>query len=354
MSHRTLNTTNSETNTRIEAKDHPEIGVDVDTESASTRTETRACDREHTCPECVTDEPLVTNDEETYCEACGLVTTRDLLDRNRRWVDTKDGGREPQRGGAPTTIRRHDKGLPTEIGHYRDGYSNQLPARTRRRFNRLRKWDDRSKTSSTHDRSLRTGLGEVARLVSALELPKSIHNRAASVYREAWKADLLQGRSIEAVASASVFAACRLERLPRYIEEIASVAVIDDAAIKNAYKLLNRELQLATPPPLPRDFLPRLASAVDAHPCLERRARQLVTAPAVGSIANSRQPSGVAAACLYHAYKESEQSNVKLTQARLATEGNTTPTTIRKIWRELLTLDDDGELPDPVGNTEDD
>lgn len=346
MSHRTLNTTNSETNTRIEAMAHPEIGVDADTESAS-RTETRACDHEHTCPECATDEPLVTNDEETYCEACGLVTTRDLLDRNRRWVDAEDGGREPLHGGAPTTIRRHDRGLPTEIGHYRDGYSNQLPARTRRRFNRLRKWDDRSKASSTHDRSLRTGLGEVARLVSALELPKSIHNRAASVYREAWKADLLQGRSIEAVASASVFAACRLERLPRYIEEIASVAVIDDAAIKNTYKLLNRELQLATPPPLPRDFLPRLASAVDAHPRVERRAHQLVADPAVGILANGRQPAGVAAACLYHAHIESEQSNVKLTQGRLATEGNTTSTTLRNIWQELRALMNDGQLLKP-------
>jgi transcription initiation factor TFIIB len=71
---------------------------------------------------------------------------------------------------------------------------------------------------------------------------------------------------------------------------------------------------------------------------------------AVGILANGRQPNGVAAACLYHASKESRRSNVRLTQRTLAEEGYTTPTTLRKLWRELKALADDGKLPDPDGD----
>jgi transcription initiation factor TFIIB len=307
---------------------------------------------EHVCPECATDEHLVVDGDETYCEACGLIVARDDLDRTLRWVDTDDG-REPDRGGAPTTTRLHDKGLSTEIGHYCDGYGRQLSSQTQRRFSRLRKWNNQSKTDSKRARSLRTGLGEVARLVSALELSDSIHDRAADIYREAWTAELLTGRSIEALATASVFAACRLERLPRHLDEIAEVARVDVHDINRAYKRMNQDLELATPPPLPQDFLPRIASAVDASSRIERRAYQLVTSPSVGILANGRQPSSVAAACLYHAYQEGGKSNVRITQRVLAEEGYTTATTIRNIWKELKALAETGDLPDPDGNLED-
>ena len=137
------------------------------------------------------------------------------------------------------------------------------------------------------------------------------------------------------------------------LEELAAVARVDESDIKSAYRLLNRELELATPPPLPQDFLPRLANAVDANPRVERRAHQLVTAPAVGVLANGRQPAGVAAACLYRAHDESELTNLRLTQQRLADAGFSTPTTIRNIRRELLSLDEAGDLPDPDGNLDD-
>jgi len=305
------------------------------------------------CPECATDEYLVVDEDETYCNQCGLVIASDRLDRQQRWVQSPDGTRIPEQGGAPTTVRRHDKGLPTEIGYYRDGQGQPLSSQTTRQFRRLRKWDDRSKASTTHDRSLRTGLGEIARLVSTLELPSIIHDRAATLFREAWDGNLLRGHSIEALASASTFAACRLERLPRFLEELAAVARVDESDIKSTYRLLNRELELATPPPLPQDFLPRLANAVDAHPRVERRAHQLVTAPAVGVLANGRQPAGVAAACLYHAHDESELTNLQLTQQRLADASFSTPTTIRNIRRELLSLDDTSDLPNPDGKLDD-
>jgi transcription initiation factor TFIIB len=298
------------------------------------------------CPECATDEYLVVDHKETYCGACGFVLVRDVLDRQLRWVDTGDG-HEPERGGAPTTHRLHHKGLPTEIGYNVDGYGRPLPSQTKQRFRRLRKWNNRSKAGSSRDRSLRTGLGEIARLVSALELPGSLHDRAVDLYREVCGKEMLAGNSIEGIATACVYAACRLERLPHTLKEIGELARVETKEISRDYKDLNRDLELATPPPLPQDYIPSLVSAVDASPRLERRASQLAQSGAVGVLANGRQPNGVAAACLYHAHKESGRSNTRLTQPTLAKEGYTTPTTLRKIWKELKTLAADGKLPDP-------
>ena len=300
------------------------------------------------CPECTIDEYLVVDDEETYCGACGLVLASDMLDRQLRWVDTGDG-QEPERGGAPTTHRLHHKGLPTEIGYNIDGYGRPLSSQTKRRFRRLRKWNNRSKAGSSRDRSLRTGLGEIARLVSVLELPGSLHDRAVDLYREVCEKEMLAGNSIEGIATACVYAACRLERLPHTLKEIGEFARVETKEISRDYKDLNRDLELATPPPLPQDYIPSLVSAADASSRLERRATQLAKSNAVGVLANGRQPNCVAAACLYHAHKESGRSNIRLTQQTLAEEGYTTPTTLRKFWKELKTLAADGKLPDPDG-----
>ncbi|ELZ19743.1 Transcription factor TFIIB cyclin-related protein [Halosimplex carlsbadense 2-9-1] len=295
------------------------------------------------CSECNTDEFLVTEHSETYCKECGVVTSGEPLDRSRRWVDSRSG-RERERG-APTTLRLYDKGLSTDIGYYRDGNGHWLSNKTRRRFSRLRKWDSRSKTPSKRQRSLREGLVEIARLVSALELGDSIHDRAVAVYREAWSNDFLPGRSIEAIATGSLYAACRLERLPRHLEEIAAVARVDEDDVKGAYKTLNRDLHLATPPPLPQDFVPGIASAVDASDRVEHRTHQLVRQSEIGALANGRSPSSIAAACLYHSSLHGDQDTT-LTQESLAEAAYTSTTTLRNVWLDIQELDDNGELPE--------
>jgi transcription initiation factor TFIIB len=190
---------------------------------------------------------------------------------------------------------------------------------------------------------LRDGLSEIARLISVLDLSDSIFDEAVDIYRKAWDANLLKGRSIEAIASGSVFAACRLEQLPRHRSEVADVARVDSDAIDNAYGQLNRELELAIPPPLPQDFLPRIASVIGAGNHVEQRARELLLCPAVGRLSNGRPPSGVAAAALYHV-QQAERDGKHASQKAIAEAGFTSALTIRTIWRKLQELEEEGKL----------
>ncbi|WP_318570612.1 hypothetical protein [Salinigranum marinum] len=158
---------------------------------------------------------------------------------------------------------RHDWGVSAEIGQFRDGHGRELPAATRARLRRLRRWNRRARFESKADQNLAHGLGEIRRIGGALGVGESIQAEAGQLFREAQSADLIRGRSLESMASAAVYAACRRRRLPRFLDEIAEAARVDCGKFRLAYGVLNRELSLRIPPALPVDFLPRLTDVLE-------------------------------------------------------------------------------------------
>lgn len=313
------------------------VGLDDPTET--TDESTKAIGQ---CPECRDEGSLVTNGttSETYCTECGLVVSEDPLDRGPEWHPAN--AERERRVGGPLTNTRHDRGLSAEIGRRSDGYGKPLSGSKRSRFYRLRKWNNQAKFDSKRERGLAHGLSEIQRIASVLDLSDTLRERAAYLFRRAQDEDLLIGQSIESMAAASVYAACRLQRLPRFLEEVSEAARVDRTSVKTAYKTLNREFELATPPPLPQDFLPRIATEVDAPTRIRERGQQLSESPVVGKLTAGRKPAGVAAACLYHASRELGGYGM-LSQAATAEAAHVTEVTIRTIWHELRDLD----LPPP-------
>ena len=61
-------------------------------------------------------------------------------------------------------------------------------------------------------------------MTSALELPRVVREAASVLYRRAQRENLILGRSIEAMAAGSVYAACRCRGCLRTVEEVAAVA----------------------------------------------------------------------------------------------------------------------------------
>jgi len=303
----------------------------VDVVDESTPTE-RDC-----CPEC-DDVPLVTDDTETYCPDCGLIVEDANLDHGPEWTPYDEA--ERRRVGGPVTPMRHDWGVSAEIGLFRDGHGRELSAATRARLRRLRRWNRRARFESKADQNLAHGLGEIRRIGGALDLAEGIQAEASQLFREAQSEDLIRGRSLESMASAAVYAACRRRRLPRFLDEITEAARVDRGKVRLAYGVLNRELSLRIPPAVPADFLPRLASAVDASERVRERAAQLCDSDAVIDLANGRKPAGVAAGCLYFAGRELEGFGA-ITQEQLATAARISEVSLQHVWQDLQ----DRELP---------
>jgi transcription initiation factor TFIIB len=275
------------------------------------------------CPDC--DGHVVTRGGETACVDCGLVIDDQRLDHGPEW-HRYDGEDDRARTGAPLTPARHDRGLATAIGRSRDANGNRLDGAKRRQLSRLRREHERGRWRSTADRTLAYGLGEVRRIVSALGLSTVVRDRACTLFRNAQDADLLRGRSIEAVAAASVYAACRCNRLLRTIAEIEAYARCEVADLSNAYRTLNTDLGLPTPPPQPTTHVPRLAADLDVDNSIRHRALRLAQQAEKAGLTNGVQPSGFAAACLYQAARE---RGCWLTQAAVAEVADTSVQTIR-------------------------
>jgi transcription initiation factor TFIIB len=170
-----------------------------------------------------------------------------------------------------------------------------------------------------------------------LELSDSVRDQACQLFRSAQNEDLLRGRSIEAIAAASVYGACRCNGLSRLVGEVSEMARVPESRVTNAYKTLNEELGLPAEPVSPSMFVPRLASDLECPDEIRQRARALVEQAEELGVTTGVHPAGFAAACLYTAGCEEGRW---LTQTEVAGAANISTTTIRNHRDTLQQLDD--------------
>jgi transcription initiation factor TFIIB len=276
-----------------------------------------------TCPDC--DGTIRTIDGEQCCEDCGLIVEACRLDRRgpRTFWDDET---EKRRTGGQRTVTRHDRGLSTKIGQKRDANGNALPGKKRRQLARLRREHDRSRFRTKRERNLAHGLGGIDRVTAQLDLSKSPQERASSLFKTAQDANLLIGRSIESIAAGCVYAVCRINDVPRTLDEIASVAAVGGEKVWNGYMVLNRELDLPVPPQHPQEYIPRLVSAFGLPCRTERHARDIATKATDAGLATGVNPAGFAAGCVAVA---AARQGVEVIQRDLAEEADVSPTTVR-------------------------
>ena len=292
-------------------------------------------DESHRCPECGGD---VVEDErrgETVCADCGLVVEADSIDHGPDWRTIDNGERtNNSRVGAPRTKLLHDEGLSSTIDWKdKDAYGRSLSAKKRRRMERLRTWDERFRTKDHQERNLKQALGEVDRMASALGLPDDVRETAGVIYRRALEEDLLPGRSIEAVATASLYAAARQAGAPRTLGEFASVSRVDETEFKRAYRYVVRELGLGVQPANPATYVGRFGSELGVQDETERLARELLRTGESAGVHVGKSPVGLAAAALYAA---GLLANDRFTQSEVGAVADVSEVTIRNRYQELL------------------
>ncbi|MEF8906416.1 MAG: transcription initiation factor IIB [Haloarculaceae archaeon] len=303
-------------------------------------TEEETADQELACPECSGN--IVADEErgETVCTECGLVVEEGEIDRGPEWraFDSQEKD-EKSRVGAPTTNMMHDKGLSTNIDwRDKDAYGNSLDAKQRQKMQRLRKWNERFRTRDSKERNLKQALGEIDRMASALGLPENVRETASVIYRRALDENLLPGRSIEGVSTASVYAAARQAGVPRSLDEITDVSRVEKSEIARTYRYVVRELGLEVKPADPESYVPRFASDLDLSEESERRARQLLQNAKEQGVHSGKSPVGLAAAAVYAA---SLLTNEKTTQAAVSDVADISEVTIRNRYHELLEAEQD-------------
>ena len=254
------------------------------------------------CPACGVKKILTDqNTGELFCGKCGLVISDKITDTSAEWRSfSKEGGADPTRTGAPTSLTMHDRGLSTVIGAVnKDASGKPLSTSMKSTIERLRTWDSRSQAQTSADRNLRQALNEMNKLKDKLALTDTVIEKAAYIYRKALEKKLVRGRSIQGLVAACLYAACRNTETPRTLQDIAKGMDIKKKDIARCYRLVFRELELKMPVVDPVKGVSRIASIAGLTEKTKRKAIQILNqAKDIGLVAG-KDPMGIAAASLY-------------------------------------------------------
>ncbi|MEM1580892.1 MAG: transcription initiation factor IIB [Candidatus Bathyarchaeia archaeon] len=287
------------------------------------------------CPECGSTN--LVNDPDTgevICGNCGLVIQEAIIDKGPEWrAFTQEEKESRSRVGIPTSFSVHDKGLSTAIDRIdRDALGRKLPLNTKLQMWRLRKWQIRSRVHSSIDRNLAQAMTEIDRLSDKLAIPSAIKEKAAVIYRKALDEGLVRGRSIAAIAAASLYAACRLTGTPRNLREISEASLVSRKDVARCYRLLLRELDLAMPIADPTVYLSKISEKAGLSGHIQAKALKILNEAKRKHISAGKDPMGLAAAALYiAAYLAGE----KRTQKEIADAAGVTEVTVRNRYKTL-------------------
>jgi transcription initiation factor TFIIB len=281
------------------------------------------------------DEVIKTDDGELMHEPTGLILEDEQIDHGPEWRSfTQTERDEKSRVGAPMTEMMHDRGLTTTIGwQNKDAHGRSISSEKRSQMHRLRKWQKRIRTQDASERNLQHALGEIDRMASALGVPDATREMASVIYRRALSEDLLRGRSIESVATAALYAACRQENIPRSLNEVTPVSRVDRKEIGRTYRYISNELGLEIEPADPKQYVPRFASKLDVGPEVQQKAKEVIDVGTEAGLLSGKSPTGFAAAAIYAA---SLLCNEEVTQHTVADAANVTEVTIRNRYQEQM------------------
>ena len=272
---------------------------------------------------------IVTDSEfgELICNVCGSVISERIENTGPEYRNFLDGSPDKSRTGIGTTLTIHDKGLSTIINPTnKDATGNYLSASMKYTMGRLRMWDKRSQTCRASDINFRRAFNELGRLKDKLGLSDAVIEKTAYIYRKAIAKKIIRGRSISALISASLYAACRDTETPRTLRDISKASNVKRKQISKCYGILVQKLDLKMPMINAIPCVTRIANNLGLSEKTKRYAIEILKEYQRSGDSDGKSPTGIAATALYLTCLK---MNEKVTQKNIADAANITEVTIR-------------------------
>jgi transcription initiation factor TFIIB len=290
------------------------------------------------------------------------------------------------RASGYTSPSLHDYGLRTEIGLGSKDYSGKsIDYQMAEQMNSMRKWHSRIRVASPKQRRLSNVLSRINETCSAMCLPKILLETAAMIYRNFESKSGAKGKSINSMAAATIYLACKRCSVVRSLEEIVEATggtQKDRSRLKLAskyYRMMVMEMGVfteqppqvftsssnshmstiaqsvagrdvavsisaisttsATSPPIPvtlaiDHYIAKLANMTRIEAKVERLAIEIAHKSNSHLLADGKSPNGLAAAYIYLA---AVLLNVNLLQIDLSSLAGVTEVTIRNRCKDILT-----------------
>ena len=271
--------------------------------------------------------PAITDSErgEIFCGGCGLVLVQNIADTSHESNGyTQEDFMKLSRTGPATSLTMHDKGLSTVIGANKDSSGKVLSSKTKYEFNRLRTWDQRSKSRKTA--TLSKAFTLLHGMKTKLGIPDNVVENAAYIYRKTVSAKLTRGRTMASLVSASLYAACRENNIPRTLDDIADAGNIERRILSRDLRTIIKKLGLSLSQYNTSSFISKISNNMDLKEKTKRDAFEILKRCEKKQITAGKHPVAQAAASLYISCI---MNGEKISQKKFSVESGVSDVTIR-------------------------
>lgn len=271
--------------------------------------------------------PAITDSErgEIVCGGCGLILVQNIPDTSYESNGyTQEDFMKLTRTGPATSLTMHDKGLSTVIGTNKDSSGNALPSKTKYEFNRLRTWDQRSKSRKTA--TLSKAFTLLHGMKTKLGIPDNVVENAAYIYRKIVSAKLTRGRTMASLISASLYAACRENNIPRTLDDIADAGNVERRILSRDLRTIIKKLGLNLNQYDTASFISKISNNMNLKEKTKRDAFEILERCEKEQITAGKHPVAQAAASLYISCIINGE---KISQKRFSVESGVSDVTIR-------------------------
>ncbi len=271
--------------------------------------------------------PMITDFErgEIVCGGCGFILIQNMADASyQNMGHTPEDYAKVARTGPTTSLTMHDRGLSTLIGANKDSSGNTLTGKAKYDFNRLRMWDQRSKSRKTA--TLSKAFTLLHAMKTKLAIPDNVVENAAYIYRKVINAKLTRGRTMTSLLSASLYVACRENNIPRTLDDIAEASNVERRMLSRDLRTLIKKLGLRLNQYDTTSFISKISNNMNLKETTKRDAYEILKRCEKESITAGKHPVAQAAASLYMACI---MNNEKISQKKFAAEARVSDVTIR-------------------------
>jgi transcription initiation factor TFIIB len=271
--------------------------------------------------------PAITDSErgEIVCGGCGLILLQNMADasyENNGY--SSENFMKMARTGPASTLAMNDRGLSTVIGTNKDSTGKALSSKTKYEFNRLRTWDQRSKSRKTA--SLSKAFTLLHGMKTKLGISDNVVENAAYIYRKAVNAKLTRGRTMVSLISASLYAACRENNIPRTLDDIAKAGNIERRILSRDLRTIIKKLELNLNQYDTSSFISKISNNMNLREKTKRDAFKILDLCEKEQITAGKHPVAQAAASLYISCI---MNGEKISQKKFAVESGVSDVTIR-------------------------
>ena len=271
--------------------------------------------------------PVITDSDrgEVFCGGCGLVLVQNLDDTSHenRSYSSEDFMKNARTGPA-TSLTMFDRGLSTVIGTNKDSSGNSLSSKTKYEFNRLRTWDQRSKSRNTS--SLSKAFTLLHGMKTKIGVSNNVVEDAAYIYRKAVNAKLTRGRTMSSLIAASLYASCRQNNTPRTLDDIAAAGNVERRILSRDLRTIIKKLGLSLNQYDTASFIVKISNNMNLSEKTKRDAFEILKKCKDEGITAGKHPVAQAAASLYIACIVNGE---KISQKKFSNESGVSDVTIR-------------------------